>query len=69
MSRSYRKPFCTFENKAFAKRLANKKVRHSTDVANGKQFKKHYDSYNITDLHIYVSKHVDPIWHRKMRRK
>ena len=56
MSRSYKKnPVMKSESKAkrFWKKEANKKVRHTKDVPNGREFKKIGDTYNIND---YVSK-------------
>jgi len=56
MSRSYKKnPVEKSANKAksYFKREANKKVRKTKDVPEGKEFKKIGDTYNIND---WVSK-------------
>ena len=50
MSRSYKKhPFCKDKNKKGAKRTANKKVRRTKDIPNGKAYKKVFESWNISD--------------------
>ena len=54
MSRSYRKPWVTdgykgSSRRQWAKRYANKKVRHAEDVPNGKAYRKFYESWNICD--------------------
>lgn len=50
MSRSYRKnPICKQKNYSFNKKLANRRVRYSEDVPNGKAYKKYYCSYDICD--------------------
>lgn len=52
MSRSYRKNFGEGLGKERRmKRLANKKVRKTKGVSNGKQFKKLFQSYDIEDYH------------------
>lgn len=54
MSRSYREPWYTdgykgSSRKQWLKRYANKVVRHSVDVPNGKAYRKYYDPWNICD--------------------
>ena len=53
MSRSYREPWFKDTNgspyKRFAKQQANRKVRHTKEVPNGKVYRKLYDSWNIVD--------------------
>lgn len=51
MSRSYKKHAGIKDpaNKGM-KKFANKKVRHSNDVPNGKSYKKMFESYNISDF-------------------
>ncbi len=50
MSRSYKKnPVGTSSKNPIGKRAANKKVRKSKDIPNGKRFKKVYCSWNICD--------------------
>ncbi len=53
MSRSYRKfPCFTSDGQAhkkFAKQQANKKVRKTTIISNGKQYRKVFNSWNIVD--------------------
>jgi len=50
MSRSYKKTpgFC--DRSPFNKKQANKKVRKTKIVPNGKAYKKLYESYNICDF-------------------
>ena len=60
MSRSRRKPYCNesykgSRHKQFAKRVANKKIRNSNDVPNGKSYRKFYCSWNINDYYFYQS--------------
>lgn len=52
MSRSYRRPWVTEKQKGrvgYWKRQANHKVRRSSDVPNGKAYRKFYNSWNICD--------------------
>jgi hypothetical protein len=61
MSRSYRKPYCTDGykgslRKQFFKREANKKIRNSEEVPDGKAYRKFYDPWNICDYHYFVPK-------------
>lgn len=49
MSRSYRKTPISRGNNRREKVLANRRVRHSVEVPNGKQYRKFYNSYDITD--------------------
>jgi hypothetical protein len=52
MSRSYQKTAGwtdKWRTKNFIKRYANKKVRKTKDIPNGKAFKKLYESYDICD--------------------
>lgn len=56
MSRSYKKhPVYTDgrNGQKKSKRYANKKVRHSKNVPNGKYYKRYFCSY---DIHDYVSR-------------
>ncbi len=77
MSHSFRKPYCVDGykgsiHKQFAKREANKKVRRSKDVPNGKIYKKFYDSWNIADYSYYQSsydiKKYWPEWWKLLRK-
>ena len=59
MSRSYRKSWVTdgytgSKRKQFFKRLANKVVRRSEEVPNGKAFKKFFDTWSICDYRYYA---------------
>lgn len=50
MSRSYKKhPRVKDPANKFMKRYANKKVRHTLDIPNGKAYKKVFESYDISD--------------------
>lgn len=56
MGKSYKKsPVCKDNegNRRKMKRLANKKVRKSKDVINGKSYKKEFCSYDIVDYRSY----------------
>ena len=59
MSRSYRKPWVTdgykgSKRKQFFKRLANKVVRRSNEVPDGKAFRKFFCTYDICDFKFYA---------------
>lgn len=71
MSRSRKKIACTKDSgkgKTWAKRQANKKVRRTEGIPNGKQYRKVFCSWDIFDW-----KHIefDPTseWYRKFKRK
>jgi len=67
MSRSYKKhPVYSdhWEGKKFTKKWANRKIRHSKDIPNGKQYHKFYESWNIADYHCYWTKKDAKIWFR-----
>jgi len=53
MSRSYREPWYTqgygSRSRKRSKRYANRVVRRTTDVPNGKAYKKYWDPWNICD--------------------
>ena len=50
MSRSYKKhPFVKDPANKGMKRCANKKVRHTKDIPNGKAYKKVFESWEISD--------------------
>lgn len=57
MSRSRRKPWVKDgykrPGKKIPKRTANHKVRKTESIANGKAYKKVYDSWNICDYRWY----------------
>jgi hypothetical protein len=58
MSRSYKKhPFCAQQNgsRKFYKRYANKVVRNTLDVPNGKAYRKCYETWDIFDYRSYSS--------------
>lgn len=54
MSRSRRKPWIK-DHVPGGKRQANHKVRRTKDIANGKSYKKVYDSWSISDWKFYAS--------------
>ena len=50
MSRSYKKhPFVKDPANKFMKRYANKKVRRTPNIPNGKAYKKVFESWDISD--------------------
>ena len=53
MSRSYREPYWVdsygYKGKKLVKRFANKKVRRTFDIPDGKAYRRLYDSWNIVD--------------------
>ena len=56
MSRSYKKnPVCKDPNNRYMKRFANKTVRHSMSVPDGKAYRKFFQSYNISDYSFRCS--------------
>lgn len=58
MSRSYKKTPIVKDNKRgrkHSKRQANKKVRHSHEVPNGKQYRKFYNPWDIYDWIYFTS--------------
>jgi hypothetical protein len=60
MSRSYRKPYWTQgyggQARKVFKRLANKAVRLSTDIADGKAYKREFCSWSICDWKFHDRK-------------
>lgn len=77
MSRSLKKtPGCCCEGPGhlrWAKRQANKKVRRTKDIPNGKAYRIVYDPWNIRDYtwHIYTEAHVQDyleMWDEKRYR-
>jgi hypothetical protein len=72
MSRSYRKAYLVdgYGNKwkKKIKNAANRKVRLSEDIADGKQYRKLYESYDICDWKFKADDSESfPLW--KVRRK
>ena len=56
MSRTYRANILVIrELGGSSKRYANKRVRSTSNVDNGGNYKKHYNSYNIVDTKIIKS--------------
>ena len=49
MSRSYKKHLWTKDHNSGAKRTANRKVRHTKEIADGGSYRKIYEQYNICD--------------------
>lgn len=70
MSRSYKhNPFCTDHSKhsaKWAKKQANRKVRHSKDFLNGNGYRKIYNSWNIRDWIWRESKYDAMAWYAKI---
>lgn len=60
MSRSKRKPIWTEgyggKRRPSAKHQANKAVRNTEDIGNGKAYRKEYNPWNITDYKLYDPK-------------
>lgn len=57
MSRSYKKhSFCKDSSTKKMKKYANKKVRHTKDIPNGKAYRKVFPSWDISDWNWYWSK-------------
>jgi len=58
MSRSYRKPWVVdgydTKRKQWAKRQANKRIRQTSVVADGMQYKKLYCRWDISDYRYYA---------------
>lgn len=50
MSRSYKKNPGYMDRNPHGKNQANRKVRHTQDISNGKAYKKLYESYGICDF-------------------
>ena len=68
MSRSYRKPWITDGYKGsncrqFYKRCANRKIRRSKDVPNGRAFKKFYETWDICDYKSLADEKAE--WFKK----
>ena len=72
MSRSCRKPFVTdgykgSNSRQFNKRLANRTVRKSSEIADGKAYKKFFETWNICDYRWFVNvteeQHKKDFWH------
>lgn len=60
MSRSFRGPWITdgykgSKRRQWCKRQANRVVRRSEDVSDGKSYRKFYNPYNICDYKWYFS--------------
>ena len=56
MSRSHRKVYGYCDRNPYAKRLANKRVRRTKHLPNGKLYKKVFDSWDICDYTITYSR-------------
>ena len=62
MSRSYKKPYITEQNKGHPKRgtdkrIAARAVRSSDEVPNGKAYRKFSNSWDIRDWSFYSEDH------------
>ena len=69
MSRSYKhSPIYTDRPNGakWWKRQANRKVRYSSDILNGKGYRKFYNSWNIHDYISYESKADAIVWYNKI---
>lgn len=67
MSRSYRKPYRTDQQGGrgrakWAKRYANKVVRRTEDVPNGKKYRRVTCSWNIRDWSFYEDSKPTTYW-------
>lgn len=66
MSRSYREPWYTIgygsNGRKWAKRYANRVVRNSMDVPNGKAYRKYSESWDICDFRWVWDPWVDYWW-------
>jgi len=67
MSRSYRRPWVTHgygtSSRRKAKREANHKVRRTTNIPDGKTYRKVYDPWNIRDWSYYwYGSQFEPYW-------
>lgn len=70
MSRSFKKTPIVKDNnngRASLKRAANKRVRHTKDIPNGKSYRKQFNTYAIYDQCSYCTwlefKAIDRLWH------
>ena len=63
MARSYRKPILTdgygCKFRKYAKRCANRAVRRYSDLADGKAYRRLYDSWNIKDYIWFLTPEDD----------
>jgi hypothetical protein len=72
MSRSYKKhPFVKDPANKFMKRYANKKVRRTPNIPNGKAYKKVFESWDISDWRWWWDKqdaifdyYDDNLWYK-----
>ena len=68
MSRSYKHhPFCTDrkDGAKWWKNQANRKVRHTMEIPNGKAYRKVYNSWNIHDYIWYESRYGAAAWYNR----
>jgi len=68
MSRSYKHhPFCTDRKHGakWWKSQANRKVRHTFNIPNGKAYRKVYNPWNIRDYVWYESRHGAAAWYNR----
>jgi len=67
MSRSYRKPYVVSGNgtkfKQYAKKEANRLIRRTKDVPNGKAYRKFYETWNIDDYRYLID--INDAWYKK----
>ena len=56
MSRSFKKTAGWCDRNPFSKKLANKKVRKTEELPNGKSYKKVFESWNIHDFKCLLFK-------------
>ncbi len=59
MSRSYRKPIITQsyggKHRGYAKNQANRLIRRTKDVPNGKAYRRFYNPWDICDWRMFVN--------------
>jgi hypothetical protein len=53
MSRSYKKHLFLKKNSRFEKNFANRVVRRSSDIPDGKAYRKFYETWNICDWVLF----------------
>lgn len=70
MSRSYKKQLWLTNSgsgyRKFAKAQANRQVRRSNDVPDGKKYRRYYDSWDICDFKT-CRLGSEPVWKARMK--
>jgi len=61
MSRSYRQPYITCgygtKTRKIEKNQANRRVRHTKNIPNGKKYRRFYNPWDIRDFSFYYNPH------------